>query len=724
MATQLNTTELDFTKIKENLKNYLKNSDSTFSDYDFEGSGLNHLLDILAYNTHYNAINAHMAVNESFIDTAQIRSNVVSHAKLVGYTPRSSSSATATLAIKLQRTGGTDSSATLPSGTSFTTSVGGKDFIFQTLADVISNRYNSETNNFEFDNVEVYEGSLKTTKFFFNDINNEKFIITDSNVDTSTLKVTVKDSTTSLSSKVYTLYKTESNIGAASEVYYLSENYDGLYQIEFGNSIFGKKPIGGSVIECTYLTSSLEEPNGATTFTLSSSLPSNTSLADSDSITTVNNATGGADRESIESIQFNAPRSFIAQNRAVTTDDFEVAVRESISDISDVIVYGGQDVNPPQYGKVFISVKPKSGLYLSVAQKNEVLRYLNAKKIVTITPEIVDADYTFIYFNITSKYNSNLTSKTKAQIESSLRDSTLSFNETFLQNYGNNFRYSKFLKALDDSDSSINGSIGQVYTYKRISIKRNDTAGQLINFGFKLLGDVNQGGSFITTTGWTFNNKTYFFDDIPISGDNEKRSIRRYYMTESNLKVVEDSNVGYLYPETGLIKLNSQQTDTDSYVDITVIPATYDIPGIENKLLNIDITKTILVADNNISSASVGIVPENYVSTSAASGTGSSFNPLASGVYVPHTMYDPTTGIGYYAGTYDLHLEYSARGYVHYIPSNVTSGSLITGATPISVTTTNPVVYGSSSSGTGTSTSGTGQSGSGTSNPTPPPYGY
>ena len=193
MATQLNTTELDFKKIKDNLKSYLKNSDSSFKDYDFEGSGLNHLLDVLAYNTHYNAITAHMAVNESFLDTAQVRANVVSHAKLIGYTPKSASSSQATISLKLKRDAGTDSSVTLPKGAIFTTSVNGVNYSFQTLAEVVSNRYNSETGNFEFDEITIHEGSSKNAKFFFNNLNNEKFSLPDNNIDTNTLKVTVKD---------------------------------------------------------------------------------------------------------------------------------------------------------------------------------------------------------------------------------------------------------------------------------------------------------------------------------------------------------------------------------------------------------------------------------------------------------------------------------------------------------------------------------------------------
>ena len=723
MATQLNTTELDFKKIKDNLKSYLKNSDSSFKDYDFEGSGLNHLLDVLAYNTHYNAITAHMAVNESFLDTAQVRANVVSHAKLVGYTPKSSSSSQAKISLKLKRDSGTDSSATLAKGTIFTTSVNGVNYSFQTLADTVSNRYNSETSNFEFDEVTIYEGQSKTAKFFFNNLNNEKFSLPDNNIDTNTLKVIVKDSSSAVNSTTYTIFDKASLINANSTIYYLNESYDGLFQIEFGNNNFGKRPIADSVIECSYLISSQVAPNGATTFEGPSSFPANTSLADSGAITTTSNASGGAAKESVESIQFNAPRSFISQNRAVTLSDYEVSVRDAIGDIQDIAIYGGQTLTPPQYGKVFISVKPQSGLYLTDGQKQTILDYLETKKIVTVIPEVVDADYTFIFINSSSKYNANNTSLTKAELESDIRTAIEGFNNTFLQSYGNNFRYSKLLSSIDSANSAISGTIAQVYAYKRQALVPGSTSSIDIDFGFQLLGDVNQAGSFMSSTGWTYNGKTYYLEDKPIAGDNTKRVIEKYYLNDNNMKVVENANVGFLYPQNGKITLEAQQTDAETFVDITIIPLSYDIPGVENKLLTIDLTKSIILADNNLSTKNSGIISDSYVVSPDATTTTSTFNPTASGVFVPHTMYDPNTGVAYYAGTQALHVEYSALGYVHYIP--VTASSVQQTSTAI----TNVLdeyqpsapVASSSTGSTGTQSSGTSNGGSGY---TPPSGGY
>lgn len=735
MATTLNTTELDFKKIKDNLKSYFKNS-SDFTDYDFEGSGLNHVLDILAYNTHYNAINAHMAVNESFIDTAQVRANVVSHAKLVGYVPASVAAprARVDLTLKYNGSGTPESTVTLPSGSQFTTSVDGISYSFETLADVVSS--SATTNDagetlYLFSNLEIVEGKKKTNKFIFNNSENEKFTIPDSAIDKSTLKVTVKDSETSVSSVTYTPFDVEADINSATTIYYINENYEGNYQIQFGNNILGKTPGANSIIIVEYLSSNALAANGAATFTFADSFPTDTTLS---SLSTASNAAGGAERETVESIQFNAPRSFISQNRAVTVDDYAIQVRGAINDVQDVSVYGGDTLTPPQYGKVFISVKPQGSLFLTQNQKQAILDRLESKRIVTVTPVIVDADYTYLYFNIYPKYNTALTSLTQSQMNTIVRQKVSEFNNTFLQSYGNNFRYSKFLSELDSAEPSIVGTGAQVYVYKKVNFDPATTAGQEANFGFQLLGDVNQEGSFITTSSWVYQGKTYYLDDIPVSGSSDRRQIRRFYINQNNVKVVEDSNVGTLYPLTGRIQVNNQPSDISINVDITVIPISYDIPGLENRILTIDISKSNVFADSKLKTTGGSIVPTNYVSAPtppAAVMASAQFS--SSGNFVPHTMYDPNTGVAYYAATEALHIEYGNRGYVHYIPTitaaqQATTVAATTESSTLSYAEQQAAIQ-TQSQQTSTPASGYG-SGQGQSQPeyTPPPtsggYGY
>ena len=680
MAKQLNTTELDFDKIKANLKDYFKNSDSTFADYDYEGSGLNNLLDILAYNTHYNALNAHMAVNESFIDTAQVRSNVVSHAKLIGYIPRSVRAPLATVALKLKRSSGTATSATLPANSTFETTVGGVTYTYQTLADVKSSRYNSDSGNFEFDSLSLFEGTLRTSQFFFNDNNNQKFVIRDALIDTSTMKVTVKESATAQTSTTYTPYSSEADVGANTSVYFLSENYEGFYQLEFGDGIVGKKPNVGSVITVTYLSTSFTDSNGANSFTYTGSFPTDTELADAGAVTVSSVSSGGAARESVESIQINAPRGFITQDRAVTTQDYEAVVKGIIGDLQDVSVYGGQTLNPPQYGKVFISVKPQSSLFLTDAQKSSILAALERKRVITVIPEIVDPDYTYLYFNVYFKYDTSATDQNSDQIKASVLNKISTFSGTFLEQFGNNFRYSKFLADVDSTDTSIKGSIAQIYAYKNVVFSSASTAGLSTSFGFPLLGDINQTNPMMTSTGWEYNNKLYFLEDVAISGDATKRRIQKYYIANNSVKVVEEREVGFLYPETGAITLDNQQVEEpNATIELKVIPRSYDVPGVENKILTIDLAKTNIFPDANLSGTSGDIIPSsvyNIQTTGAATG----FNPFTTaGTFVPHTMYDPVTGIGYSANTYEEHLLYESLGYVHTRPT-VSAGTSASGS--------------------------------------------
>jgi hypothetical protein len=516
----------------------------------------------------------------------------------------------------------------------------------------------------------------------------------------------------------YTPFDVESDIVATSTIYYLNENYDGFYQFQFGNNILGRKPSANSIITIEYISSNALASNGATTFAFSDSYPTDTTIVSSNGLTTASNAAGGAERESIESIQFNAPRSFISQNRAVTSDDYAINVRNALGDVADVSVYGGDTLTPPEYGKVYISVKPQGSLFLTQNQKQQVLDYLSKKRIVTVTPVIIDADYTFLYFNIFPKYNSSLTSLTKNQLETAVRSATSSFNDTFLQSYGNNFRYSKFLSALDNTDVSIVGTTAQVFVYKKTIFDPLLTSGHKIDYKFQLLGDVNQEGSFITSTGWVYEDRTYYLEDVPVTGDENRRNVRRFYINKSNVKVVENANVGTLYPSTGILQLDAQPSTARSEVDITVIPISYDIPGLENKLLTIDMSKTNIFGNSQLKEASGSIVATNYVSAPQVQQTSGSYDPYSSGGnFVPHTMYDPNTGVAYYAATNALHLEYGGRGYVHYIPT-ISSAQT---ATTVAAAQTSTISYADQQASVASSSSvASGSSGGqATANPTP-----
>jgi len=605
MAKQLKTTELDFDKIKDNIKTFFKRQDSPFKDLDFDGSGLNQILDILAYNTHYNAVNAHMAVNESFLDSAQIRSNVVSHAKLIGYVPQSKLAATASLNLTIAA-GGQTGALSIPEGTSFTGKVDGITYTFKTISD--SQQQTPVDGKYTFNNIVVREGTTKVQKFVYNDLANQQFVINDKSIDKTTLIVKVKEneSIDDADAKTYKLFEIGDDINDTSEVYFIYENYQGNYQIEFGTGVLGKKPTVGSIISCEFVSTKGEDGNGINAFsfgTFGDDFPIN----DIEKIETASRSAGGADRNTIENIKFNAPLSFVSKNRAVTSNDYKALVNKEFGNIiQDLSVFGGQEMTPPQYGKVFISIKPKGDEeVLTQLQKNQIKNYLQDKKIIAIETEIVDPDITYIYFNIFTKYDKDRTSLSEKQVVSKIQSTIVDFNNSF-QEFNNDFRYSTFLKEIDETDTSIINSLAQVLCYKKFNISRDNTQIRNINFRFKMFGNIDQEKSFITTSEWKFNSLRYQLEDTPIANDNNKRKLRLVRINDDNQRIIVDFDVGYLYPSLGLMEINPLPTDIDTTIEIFVIPSAYNISSVENNILSIDLNKTnISVTDKDVETQEV-----------------------------------------------------------------------------------------------------------------------
>ena len=354
MATNLNVTELDFADIKNNLKNFLKQQ-TEFNDYDFEGSGLNVLLDVLAYNTHYNALNAHYSLNESFLDSAQIRGNVVTRAKLLGYTPRSvlSPRAKVDLVVNIASESGTiPTTLSLPRGTKLNTVVSGEEFQYVVLeaqtATLVGTTYT-------FNDVVIVEGTIRELKYRVdNDIENQKFQLSDYDADTSTLRVRVQSNEESTAFDVYTKFETLRGVDSTSKVYYLQENPSGYYEVYFGDGVTGFKPTNNNIITIDYVTTKGVESNGANSFTMVDSVGGFSSIT----VTLDTAAAGGAEAETMESIRFNAPLTFISQNRAVTSDDYASILKKEFSNIDSISTWGGEDNDPPDYGRVYICIKP------------------------------------------------------------------------------------------------------------------------------------------------------------------------------------------------------------------------------------------------------------------------------------------------------------------------------------------------------------------------------
>ena len=606
--SQFNTTELDFNKIKTNLINYFKRSDGPYRDFDFKGAGLDQLMDILAYNTHYNAVNAHMAMNESFLDSAQVRGNVVSRAKLLGYTPKSVTAASASINLTLSRkVESTEANLTIPKGTQFTSVIDNTTYIFETDS-ATTTTIDSSNNTFTFNNLMIKQGATRIEDYTIDNSYDQRFIINSQKADTSTLKVEVFPTIAAIqdSSETYTLFTEFPNVDGTSKIYFLDENSDGNYEVRFGNNLFGARPSASGLVRLTYLVSDGPLVNGAAGFSFKDGQIGLTNVVQPGSavITVVSSAAGGNTVEDINSIKYNAPLSFIAQERAVTSDDYKSLIMKNFTGLDNVVTWGGETESIPQFGKVYISVKPTAAEYLTSLQKEQILSLLASKKIVGMTPEIVDPEYTYVFFEIFFKYNPTGTTTSAGGLASVVKQVLTNYNATELNNFDGVFRYSNLLARIDNSNPAILNSIARVKVYKDIRITANSLDSHSIAFDFELDGDLDQPKSMISSSAIIIGGKTTYLEDEPIAGDNEKRKIYGYTIDEEGRRSRNVSSAGFVYPQTGLVDLLGLVNDFDETLTITVKPAADDIISRRRKILQIDINKTSITGDvDNISVA-------------------------------------------------------------------------------------------------------------------------
>ena len=606
MATNLNVTELDFADIKQNLKNFLKQQ-SEFSDYDFDGSGLNVLLDVLAYNTHYNALNAHYSLNESFLDSAQIRGNVVTRAKLLGYTPRSVLSPRGKVNIVVDISGEIGTIPTvleLTRGTKLNTVVSGEEFQYVVLetqqATLVGTTYT-------FSDVVIAEGSVRELKYRVdNDIENQKFQLTDYNADSSTLRVRVQSNEESSSFDIYTPFESLRGVDSTSKVYYLQENPSGFFEVYFGDGITGFKPANNNIITLDYVITEGIESNGANNFNMLDDINGYSSIT----VTLASAASGGAEEETMESIRFNAPLTFISQNRAVTADDYAAIIKKEFSNIDSISTWGGEDNDPPDYGKVYIAIKPLLAETLTTAEKTDITgAILKGKNVVSIVPEIVNTNFTYLEIDAAFKYNPNLTDRSSVELQSVVRDTITDYNFNNLNKFDGVFRHSQLTKAIDNSDPSILNTIVRPRMFQNITPSNNSDN----NFNLSFVAPFFQSGqstSFILkSSSFKINNVDHFFGDVPISGSTQRKVIVYKVVGLSNVTVVNDA--GIINVEKGTVTLNNFRPDTTSAIKITVLPNSLDLAPKRAELISID---------NN----SVTITPE--VDTIAVAGSAGSIN--------------------------------------------------------------------------------------------------
>ena len=448
-SKKLNITELDFDRIKDNLKEYLKSQDQ-FTDYNFEGSALTVLLNVLAYNTHYNAYYANMIMNESFLDSAIKRSSVVSRAKTLGYTPRSARAATAIVDIVVVPTGSPEY-ITLQKGAKLLTNNEGQQYAFYVMSSARTSLVNGQ---YKFTDVVLKEGATLSHNYTVDKTHNPNLIfeIPSEDVDTSLLTVRVQKSLTDTTTVNFELADSLSNINRESRVYWVQENYRGRYEIYFGDGFLGEELEDGNIVHIEYIKPNMEAPNGAKFFSIGAVDGYNNVT-----VITKSAAVGGATKEGIESVKFYAPKAYAAQERLVTASDYEVYIHKNFPEISSVVVWGGEDNSPPVYGKVFICGRPSTGEFISDSIKEMILTQLKKKRVMSITPEFVDPVYTYVGVEVSVKANRNNMTRAEDQLKAIVVNGVTQYFEG-LASFGTNLIMSRLTRAIDNLDSSIVGS--------------------------------------------------------------------------------------------------------------------------------------------------------------------------------------------------------------------------------------------------------------------------
>ena len=595
---RINVSELDFDDIKQNLKVFLKGQ-SEFKDYDFEGSGMNILLDTLAYNTHYLGFNANMLANEMFLDSAALRTSVVSHAKTLGYEPSSCRAPIATVNISLTTTSPTK---TMPAGTAFTSSVDGTSYQFVTIADITASNIG---NAVAFDSTSLYEGTYVTVKYVVDTSDAEqRFILTDNRADTTTLRVRVQTSVSDSTVTTYTKATDITQLSATSSVYFLQEVENGRFEVYFGDDVVSKALSDGNVVILNYVVTNKTAANGASSF----SAPSTIDGVSTISTTTVTSASGGSEPETLSSIKLQAPLDFASQGRAVTTEDYKVYARKLFPNTQAVSVWGGEDgsfdpslgvSSTPEYGKVFISIKSTTGLNLSDAQKSQLVKDLNKFKVASVTPVIVDADTTFIILGVSFQFDSNATTSTATELASEVSSIISDFNNTDLKDFNSPFRHSKLTGLIDDTSNAILNNTTTVTLAKFLTPITTDTSNYTLRFNNKLFnphsGHNSDAGGIVSSTGFFISNGTteYFFDD-------DGAGNLRIYSLVAGVRVYLDSAAGTVDYENGIITVNSIAITSVSNVDgasstrlrVTVLPDSNDVVPVRNQILELDLVNT------------------------------------------------------------------------------------------------------------------------------------
>lgn len=629
----VNFTNLDFDQIKTTLRDYLK-SNSNFTDYDFEGSNFSTILDVLAYNTYITSYNANMVANEVFIDSATLRENVVALARNIGYVPRSKKAARATVSFFVDTSDITPSpsSLTLKKGPIASTSgsFGNQSFIFSIPEDITVPVFD---NIATFNDISIYEGTLLTSNFTYSSRNiNQRFILPNSGVDTDLLSVTVRSSEQATSQVKYSLQNSLFSVGSDSKVYFIQEIEDERYELLFGDGVFGKALEDQNYITANYITTNGDSANGVSQFTFAGRLTYTrnsieyTVTSGISLLTTGLIASGGESIESVESVKKFAPRIYASQNRALTANDYESLIPSRIyPDTESTSVFGGEELVPPQYGKVFISIKPRFGDFLPNLIKENIKLKLKQYAVAGIVPEILDLKYLFLEVNSKVYYNTNLAPSSE-YVSTVVQNNAMKYSESSeLNKYGARFKYSKFLKIIDDSHESVTSNITTLQMRRDLRVVLNTFSEYQIGFGnsfhIKSMDGYNIKSSGFRIAGIQQN---VYLSDVP-NTDRVTGSLFLFTLPSENSlsPTIVRRNIGNINYQSGIITINPVNVqagkikDGQTIIEISAYPVSNDVIGLQDLYLQLDINNSVfeMIVDN----ISSGLDPSasTYISSSS-----------------------------------------------------------------------------------------------------------
>ena len=596
-SNQVNITDLDFDSISANLKEYLKGQ-TTLKDYDFEGSNISLLIDLLAYSSHVSAFNANMVASEMFLDTAQIRKNVVSRAKEIGYTPTSATASKATLDVQVNSPtigGATPTALTINRGHKFTTNFDGVNYPFV----VLDTKTIAPANGvFLFDDLEIHQGSMNTDIYRYNSqIQNQRFPMTESGVDTTSISITITSGTTTTS---WVQSKDISSVTSKSKVWYVQENDEGFFEVYFGDGNVSAEPLDGDTITISYLVTNEVHANGSKNFSMSDNINGNSDVT----ITTGIVASGGKEKESVESIKFAASKFYTSQNRLVTVEDYKSKLQTLYPGADSIAVWGGEDNEPPEYGKVFISIKPSQTVNtLTSTEKTNLKSSLKTLNMLTVRPNIVDAEVIEIIINTNFKFNPRATTKTSSELETLVKAAIVAHDTKYLSGFDSVFRSSVLNHDIDSAESSILSNVTTTKLRKTLSPTLSESKGYTVEFGAgnnfhnPHTGYIKDGGGIIETTGFVVSGDAFtsYFDD------DGSGNLRRYYFTGST-RVYASEEAGTVDYLNGKITINGvnviSTANTDNTIYFTIIPSSYDAVAFRSNLLDVN---TSLISATGVS---------------------------------------------------------------------------------------------------------------------------